>query len=274
MSEHQYRVVVDPDLPERLPEDVVAVGNFQNSSDLIYSNTKIATGKFFGDLILGKPLPLTLAMRSVSSIGDILILALFLHRDLAINPKMPELISASELVDQLGIAGYAHIDRYLGRFFRLCQGYLSENSGKSDFQSRLETVISWIKSYLFDGELPSLPPEIDPPRIVDRGTDGFVVAELAPKSDMRTGWIELYRQGFLRGVLVSPLIWDRRHISAARKSLYLKLDLHKAADIFNTTEEAMGEPPNWEANDTWLTSPPEGTLILVSHIVSVLLHVG
>jgi hypothetical protein len=128
--------------------------------------------------------------------------------------------------------------------------------------------VGWIKSYVVEDTLPALPAEPPPPRVLDRGTDGFVLAEV-PGKRLEEGWIELFRQGYLRGVLLGSARKDRRYVLAARKSEYLRFDLRRAAQVFNEAERAMGEPPEWEASELRLRGPKKGTLIPISALLDV-----
>ena len=124
-----------------------------------------------------------------------------------------------------------------------------------------------------EDRLPALPPEPEPPRPFDYGTNGFVLAQAAPKAPLEDGWVELYREGYLRGALFSPPEQDRRTVLVARKSPFLAFDLWKAAEVLNEAERAMGEPPGWLADELWLRGPEQGTLLLVSAITKVLIRV-
>jgi hypothetical protein len=121
------------------------------------------------------------------------------------------------------------------------------------------------------GELPALSVEPKLPRVLDVGSGGFVLAEATALED---GWVELFRQGYLWGVLLAPNQGDRRRVLVARKSHLAPLDPRRAADLFNEAERAMGEPEGWRAEDLWLWGPDGGTLLLPTHIVDVVIRVG
>jgi hypothetical protein len=59
--------------------------------------------------------------------------------------------------------------------------------------------------------------------VLDIGTQGFCVAT-QDETDLEAGWIELYRQGYLRGVLWGPA----GTCLVARKSTWLTFDLTSA----------------------------------------------
>jgi len=124
---------------------------------------------------------------------------------------------------------------------------------------------------VFDGQLPALPVEPEPPRVFDSGSNGFVLA--TAEGSLEDGWVELYREGYLRGALFSPPKEDRRQVLVARKSHFLAFDLHKAAEVLNEVERALGEPPGWLAGELWLRGPEGGTLLPITAITQVLVRV-
>lgn len=272
MEELRFEVIIDPDLSPEI-ENVVAFGEFTspNGTAAIFPDGALALTRFYGDLVLGRPFPLTLVLRKIDTIGKIVSLVLFLHRDLAIHPKMPALVAAASFVDQLKLVGLAHIDPDLARFFKFLVSYLPPTLSRSDLKKRLVTVVGWIREYLLEDRLPALPPAPPIPRILDVGTNGFVLAE--GQCPLEDGWVELFRQGYLRGALFSPDRDGRRIVMVARKSPFLDFDLRKAADILNEAEQAMGEPPDWVTDGLWLNSPPKGTLLLVSAITKVFVRI-
>ncbi len=276
MSEPQelrFQVLVDPKTDRRV-RDVVAFGAFElateNQAGVVYSNHDLP--RFFSDLILGRPLPLTFVTRSVTSVSTVVAVALFLKRELAIHPVTPNLVTAVALAEQLQHAGLAHVERDLARFFRLLIGYLPETLTRKDQQERLTTAVSWIYQYIVEGVLPGLPAEPPVPRVLDHGADGFVVAEV-PSKALDLGWVELFRMGFLRGVLFGPTQENRTHVLAARKGPFQRLDLLQAAAVLNEAEGALGEPQTWAVDGTWLRSPVGGTLLSHAAVVNVLIRV-
>ncbi len=124
---------------------------------------------------------------------------------------------------------------------------------------------------MLKGEFPALPPVPKPPRVLNTGTGGFVLAEAGALED---GWVELFRQGYLWGVLLAPAKEDRRRVLAARKSHLAPFDPRRAAELFNEAERAMGAPEGWKAEDLWLWGPEQGTLLLPTHIVDVVIRIG
>jgi len=269
VEELRFQVIVDAKV-DREVDGVLAFGDFEPGPDAVaYPDDHTALPRFFVDLIQGRPYPLTVVTRSIHTVGRLVSVALFLHRDLAIHPAMPGLVAAASLTDELGLAGLAHLDRDLARFFQLLGSYLPPNLGKKAQQERLGTAVVWIRQYVLEGSLPALPVEAPPPEILDTGTNGFVLAEGRPSED---SWVELYRQGFLRGVVFGPSRKDgRRAALAARKSLFLPFDLRKAAEVLNEAETAMGEPSGWLVGPLWLKSG--GTLLEPEDVMKVLVRV-
>lgn len=262
MEELHFQVLVlDPDAP--FPEGAVCFG----------AGSSFGLRGFYEDLIMGRPFPLVFATRGIKDLQTVIAVSLFLHRDLAIHPATPNLVIAAELADSYENAGLAHIDYDLGRFLRFIKRFLPPDLSKKELESRLVSAVSWVREYVLEGRLPAMPGEPPSPRILDRGTNGFVVAEAPAKSRLDEVWVELFRQGFLRGVVFGAASGDRRQVLIARKSAFLSLDLARAAGIFNEAEQAMGELPGWEATELWLAGPREGTLLLPSWVIAVLVRV-
>lgn len=271
VEELRLQVVLDKEL-ESLIEGVVAFGDFKPKGDNPFTAIYSVDGahSFYSDLILGRPLPLVLVIRNVETMGVLLSVALFLHRELALNPAIPGMLAAVNLMDTHGVRGLAHVDRDLAKFLKFVRAYLVNYTGK--VQEALGTAVGFLRSYLLEGRIPALPPEPEPPRPVHLGTDGFVFAT-GTHPDLFTGWEELYREGFLRGVLMHQKGEDRWHVLAARKSPYLSFDLQKAASLLNEAEAAMGEPQGWQTDEYWLQGPEDGTLILPSVLLQVFLRI-
>ena len=253
MTELQLQVLVDPSLLCAPPDAYLFEGDLRG---------------LFHDLVAGKPFPLVLALRNVADVDALLAVALFLHRDLAIHPGMPGLLASFALVCEEPFWGPAHVDRDLGRFVGHVRAYLGQAG--ADRQRRGEcvtTAVGWIREYLYEGFLPQMSPARPAPSVITVGTDGFVLAE-GPLPH-RDGWVELFRQGHLRGLLVSPQdAGGRRAVTLARKSPLVAYPLEQIAETFNSIETAMGEIPEWHVEGDCVVSP--GTLILVQHLLAVL----
>lgn len=265
MEDLKFQVVLDKNIEPKV-KGVVAYGAFETddpSSTPIYQDVD----SFFRDLILGRPLPLTFAAKEVESFGVILAIALFLHRELAIHPDTPAFLACTNLADH-GIIGLAHMDRDLAALFKFMQSYMASATKP---KAAIETVVGWIRGYILEKRLPALPPTPDPPRVIDIGTDGFVLATYG-QSALVNGWEELFRLGYLRGLLLEALPESRWRALGAKKSDYLRLDLTRAAEAFNEAEMAMAEPAEWQVYGNWLLGPEGGTLLTPSAMMKVLVR--
>lgn len=264
---HEFQVIIDPKL-DRKVSGAVAFGDFEVEDGAGYPLEGLPA--FFYDLVRGRAVPTAFVARALTP-GLLVALTLFLHRDLTLRPAMLSLVASCGVVDRLGLAGVAHIDRDLARFFKLLVAYLPEKMGRKERQQKLETAVGWVRDYVLTGKLPALPAEPQPPRVLDVGSGGFVLAEGPALED---GWLELFRQGYLWGVLLGPCKKDRRRVLAARKSPFPPFDPPKAAEVFNEAERAMGEPGEWVGEELWLWGPSGGTLLLPTQIVDVVIRIG
>lgn len=241
------------------------------------ASDKGALPSFYEDLILGRPMPTTLATPKIQDIDTILTIALFLHRDLATHPDTASLVYIVDFVHRLGLPALAHLNDKLARFFSSLRTYFPEKGlSQRETSERVQNAVTWIREYVYNGTLSILAPV--PPtgvRILDQGTTGFVVAADEGSGSLYDGWVELYRLGFLRGILMKKATEPRNHVLIARKSLFLPFDLEKAAHILNQMERAMGELPDWKVSGDklWLWGPEDGTLILLQHINEVLVRI-
>jgi len=115
MDELRFEVIIDPSLEPEV-EGVVAFGQFVAKGELsaVYADSRTALTEFYVDLLQGRPFPLKLVTRDIQTVGQLVAMAVFLRRELAIHPALPGLIAAANLVDQLGLVGLAPVDRDLG----------------------------------------------------------------------------------------------------------------------------------------------------------------
>jgi hypothetical protein len=271
------QVILDSKLPKRLPEEpVVAIGDFEPSEQVIVYKSdpekpgESALQQFYRDLIFGRPLPLKLVAREIRDIDEAMILTLFLDRKLAIEPKTSSVVFWCDLA-RFGPAGLAHVDPDFAELISWVREYLVI----SPEPERVKHVVEWLQKYVSEGSIPSGPPPSGgPPRILDVGTNGFVVAEVPWGTNLPSGWTELYRQGHLRGVLFEAMVrGGPLRVLGARKSPLVALDLARAAGILNEAEKAMGEGPGWVSEeDLWLWGPEDGTQLLPSAIIQVLVR--
>lgn len=230
---------------------------------------------FFEDMILGRPLPLTLATRSVQDIDTLAAIALFLHRDLATHPATPEFIYTVDFAHRLGLQALSHIAQDKAQFYCALRDYFPEKGlSQRELSARVTTAVGWVREYIHQGVMPVLgPAPRSEVRVVDQGTNGFVVA--ITKDCLWDGWVDLYRMGFLRGVLAEYAPEDRQRILIAKKSRFVQFDLETAARALNQLEAAMGEPAEWivTRDGLWLQGPAAGTLLLLRQTLEILTRV-
>lgn len=239
--------------------DVQALGSYESLT------------RFFEDLIVGTPFSTVFATPEIRDVDTLFAIALFLKRDLAMHPRMPGLVYDVDLVHRLGFAGQAHVDRDLARFLEFLRRYLHGAGSEAQLGERVRTAVDWIHTYVHIGALPSLPSEPPPPRVLDVGTGGFVIGK-SETGLFLADWIELFREGHLRGFLFYAR-GDRLTVVAARKSLAVGYDLLSAACILNEMEAAMGMASSWKVEKDWLFGPTEGTLIEQKDLTEVFVRV-
>ncbi len=276
-------VIIDPRLPIIVPDAVsfeTGASRAQASDPSLYVyehhgdefgwSDPGALVCFVEDWLLGRPMPPLFASRTVQ-IDTLVAIALFERRpELLSVPGVYAFAMQADFVHRRGAAALAHIDDTLGLFFMALEGNFAGALSKSELESRVILSTAWIVEYLTDGQLPYFG-ERPPVRVVQRGTDGFVVAETT--GDLRLGWVDLFRQGFTRGILVGPEENARRRVLVAKKGPYVPLRLDIAAQHLNAMETAQGELAGWGNHGLWLSGPEDGTLILVSHLIEVLIRV-
>ena len=249
MTELQLHVTLDPKV--------------EPSSDVyVYEND---IEQFYYDLISGRPYPLTLGVQTIKGPGTLLAITLFLHRDLAMRPNTSGLVANFALVAKQPVWGLSHMSSDMECFVGLLCAYATLNS------EHVATAIGWLREFLLTGCFPQMPPAPSPPRVLDVGTNGFVVAKTG--GNLVQGWVELYRQGHLRGLLIGAEDDTYRQVLIARKSFWVPLNLDTAADAFNAMENAMGEASNWVVDGDFLWGPSDGTGILAQHLMEVLLRI-
>jgi len=252
----------------------VVIGEYDGDAPCIKFNTGDSVSELYQDLIEGKEMPLVFVTPNIEGVHTMVAIVLFLHRELALQPSMLTFVGSAALVQRIQLAGLAHIDRDLARFFQLLRVFLPDDPKLTKRQQgeRLRTVVDWIRQYVLENRLPALLPESEPPKVLETGTVGFVVAETSSR-DLMAGWVELYRLGYLRGLLMGPERDGRRAALVACKSRFVTWDLAKVGKILNEAERAMGDA-EWKAPwPGWLEGPAKGTFIPQKSIVEVLIRV-
>lgn len=246
---------------------------YEHHGDGFTADDKGALPCFFEDLLLGRPMPATFATGCVQDVDTLLAMALFLHRDLAINPATPSFVYLVDFVHRRGLPALAHLDEPLARFLSAMRSRFPEKGlSQRELSERVMSAVEWIREYVHHGAIPVLGPAANADvRILDQGTRGFAVAETS--GSLWDGWVELYRLGFLRGVLVATQ-GERRRVLVAKKSHHVRFDLETAARLLNQMEIAMGEVPEWRVSSDglWL-EVPGGTLILLKDTLEILTRV-
>jgi len=282
----EFRVVIEPSLEVIVPDAIsfetgASLAEATDPNLFVYEHhgagfdarSPGALPRFFEDLVMGRALPLTFATPRLRDVDVLFALTLFLHRDLAIHPSTPGVIASVDMAHRLGEPFLGHLDRGLDRLIRRLRTFFPAGLSKGEAASRLSTSLGWVRDYINEGVLPHPGREPAPPRILDVGTNGFVLAQTEEPRALGDTWIELYRRGYLRGVLVSADREGRRRVLASRKSDHVAFDLQKAAFLLNELEKAMGEEPEWVSEGCWLMGPEGGTLILTTHMMEVFLRV-
>lgn len=270
------RVTVDPDLPTTLTEPVVAWGAFEGTCAglTVYGPGPGATAlsRLYVDLICGRPLPLTFLTRSARDLETVAATSLFLDRWLCLHPWASTLVSAVELATHLHEGGLAHVGRDLARLLVFVDSYVKAPLGKREEQGvRLQQVMTWFRGYAERGELPSLSRAPEPPTLLDRGTNGFVLATAA--GSLVDAVIELYRGGHLRGVVFSAVGAGVDRVLAFKKSPYIRFDLQAAAAHLNSIEPTAGTSGPWKVDRLLLAGPPRGSRIPREIMIQTFLRV-
>lgn len=271
----ELHVTVDPDLPAVLTEPAVGFGSFESARAgvVIYGPGPAGTplARLYADLICGRPLPLTFVTRAVANLETVVAVALFLDRELCLHPGAAGLVAAVELASQLQEGGLAHVDRDLARLFLLIDGYLClQQADKAEQGRRLQQAVGWLRGYLLEGSLPSLPRAPDPPAVLDVGTNGFVLATASGR--LVDAVTELYRAGHLRGVVFRPTARGD-HVLAFRKSPYVRFDLQAAEAYLNAAEARVGRHGRWNLERFLLAGPAEGSGVTRQDLIDTFLRV-
>lgn len=225
----------------------------------------------FEDLALGRPTPARMVVRGIGDADTLLAITLFLHRDLVVRPETMRLVAQVDFLHRQGFQVMGHLDTDVARFIRLLRAQFRDNLPARERDARIQKAVGWIREYLLEGRLPALGAPFPVPRILDTGPGGFVVAET--DGSLPEGWVELYRQGHIRGVLFGPRKGTLLPALVSRKSAFVPLDLHLAAYRLNESEVVLGGSPRWLLEGDWLWSPPEGSLIRANAIVGAVVGV-
>jgi hypothetical protein len=272
LKELRLQVIIDPKLPS-VSESCVSFetgGTPEDRPKWSYSHSQGTPGAlslFFEDLILGAPFPLTLGIHRIGGADTVFAVALFMNRDLALHPSMPGLVASVDLYHRYGAPALAHLASDLGRFLRLVEGYFQPFLPREEAGRRLSEAVTWVREYVLEEKLPHIRGEAGEVRVIDVGTNGFVVGECR-KPSYET-WVEAYRLGFLSGVLFGPEEGGYRNVLVSKKSGFVSLDLSRALRFLNELE-ARGEPSEWQLEGFFLRPSDIGTTLLPSMVLEVL----
>lgn len=269
-----FYVTIDPNLPREINTPVVAWGDFvsEQPAAAIYEPANMPLSRFYVDLVMGRPFPLQFVTHAVADIECLVAIALFLDRTLALHPKTSNFVASLNLVGTLGAAGMAHIDRDMARFILFLEQYtVQKKVSQKEMEQKLSSAIQLIREYILEDRLPSLPPEQPLPKVLDTGTNGFVLAETTRPTSLILSVVELYRSGYLRGV-----IFCDQHVLAFKKGKFLQFDLVQAAETLTQAEPGTeGKDAFWylHPGNVLLSSPSSGTSIPREDLIRLFLRV-
>jgi len=276
MGQLQLEVLIDPELPPRVEEAVSFETGGQKRLHVygpptipgIHQGGALLT--FFEDLIAGAPMPLVFAMRRVTGSHAVTAAALFLDRTLVMCPATVGFVYIVDLVSRMGDSVLGHVEPSLAQFLRGLAAYFPDGLSKMEQGERLSTAIQWVRSYLLEGTLPNIGPVAPHVRVLDVGTNGFVLAS-TPRIGPE-GWETLFRWGHLRGILLGDEDKGLRPVLAARKGRQVGYDLERLVPLLDELEQLSGALPGWVVQGNYLSSPPDGSAVLLEHLIQVFLQ--
>lgn len=281
MEELRFQVTVGSEVPILSDEVVcfetganpqqVGPGVYEHHGEGFDQFTPGALTRLFEDLIIGTKLPLTLSTTELRAPDTVLAIALFLDRSLLLLPATPGLVYGVDLAHRFGPQLLSHLDPIVSGFFKAFPRFFTPNLTKRESGDRITTMVQWIHEYLTEGKIPNLGGVAPEVRVLDVGTNGFVLAE-ALKLTL-DAWEVLYREGYLRGVLLGPEVEGRRQVLASRKNERSWEGLPKAVPFLNELEALSDGVPEWKYDGDFVYSPPVGTNVLVSHLLKVFLGI-
>jgi hypothetical protein len=281
MEELQFQVLIDPGQPALVADTICFETGARGSQvgPLIYDHhgedfdqrSPGALTQFFEDLICGTPLPLRFITHEVRGPDTILAITLFLNRDLILNPATLGLVYGVDLVHRFGPSMLAHLDPTISGFLRSFNKFFPNTLSKVDRGERIGVSVQWIREYLIDGRIPSIGSPLPEVRVIDVGTNGFVLAETSKPSI--EAWEALYRLGHLRGVLIGDSIGDSIPILVSRKNERAWPNLPHCIPFLNDLDAISGGVSEWGMEGDFLHSPSVGTKVLVSHLLEVFLRI-
>jgi hypothetical protein len=283
MAKLDFEVLIDPNAPPLHPKAVTfetgarrsdvadpSLWAYEHHGEGFSPVDPGALTALFEDLVLGRPLPMTFLTHRVRDVDTLVAIAAFVFRDVVLHPRMLDLVAKVDLVHRRGFQLLGHLTSEDVRFLRLLRGYFPDGLTRREQGDRLRTALGWIRDYVLEERLPALGAALVGATELQRGSDGFVVGVTG--GSLTEGWVDLFRKGHLRGILFGPRVEGQPTALIARKSAYVALDLVLAERLLNEVEAAAGGPTGWAVAGDWLWGPVEGTRILASHIIEVLLR--
>lgn len=247
----------------------IGPGVYEHHGEGFDTNAPGALTRLFEDLILGTQLPLTFVTPAIRAPDTVLAIALFLSRDLLLLPATPGLVYGVDLAHRFGPQLLAHLDPMVSGFFKSFPKFFTPNLTHREVGERVSTMVQWTREYLTEGKYPNLGGEAPEVRVLDVGTNGFVLAEALNVSV--DAWEVLYREGHLRGVLLGPEVEGRRKVLASRKNERAWEGLPKTVLFLNELESLSNGDPSWKCEGDFVYSPSVGTNTLVSYMLKVFL---
>lgn len=194
----------------------------------------------YESLVLGKALPLTLVTRELS-LPALFAGCFFLHRETLLSPLALPFAYGLDLVVREGLPVMVHLPPL---------PYLAlpdPTSSKAKVTQGLIEAVGTLKDYLVPEAKPF------PPSVVDRGSNGFVVAK-------GTTPLDLYALGFLRGVIFNP-----SSVVIFKKSRHVPLSLKQARGYLT----AMDPKASWVEDELTLVG---NTGLPFNQVVQALLY--
>jgi hypothetical protein len=274
----KFNVVIGSEIPEEsvlfergTTPDKLGPGVYDHHGEGYDPFTPGALTRLFEDLVIGTKLPLSFSTPTLNAPDTILAIALFMGRDLLLLPATPGLVYGVDLAHRFGPQLLAHLDPIVSGFFKSFPRFFTPNLTNQEIGERVSTMIQWTREYLTEGKYPNLSAAAPDVRVLDVGTNGFVLAEALNVSV--DAWEVLYRDGHLRGVILGPEVEGRRRVLASRKNERAWENLPKAIPFLNELESLSNGDPKWRCEGDFVYSPAVGTNALVSHLLKVFLGI-
>ncbi len=270
MGELKFQVVVDKTLPSVCSQAVsfdTGESKQEVGSGLFAYSGRGAIVAFHEALLLGAPFPFTFHAHALRKVGTLVAVALFIYRDLLLSPGTHALVAGVDFYDRVGETALAHLPEDHGALIRTLASQLVNIPSEEEAGNRVSASVAFIREYLLEDTLPHTGSKVLP-TVITVGSNGFVVAETPTKPSMGA-WVELFRQGHLRGVIWGQEQEGLRHVLFVSKSTYLTFDLAKGAILFNELEALHGRETGWRAVGLSLLSPERGTVLTPAILLEV-----